>query len=350
MSTPVRIGGRAVGRGESVYVVAEAGVNHDGRLDRALQLVDAAAGAGADAVKFQVFDVDHLVARGTAKAPYQDADRSACETQDEMLRRLQLDRSAFEQIAERARERGVAFLATPFDEKSVDLLVELGVPAVKIASPDVVNLPLVEHAARTGLPLILSTGMADLDEVRRAVDAARNAGARELVVLHCVSAYPAHPQDANLAAMATLADALDVEIGFSDHTLGLAVAIAAAALGASLIEKHLTLDRTAPGPDHAASLEPGELAELVAACRAAAAAVGDGVKRPVEAELENARVVRRSVAAARDLPAGSVLTRASLVALRPGTGIPAADLAELVGRALARDVPRFQLLAPEDLV
>jgi N,N'-diacetyllegionaminate synthase len=349
VNASVRIGDRTVGRGEGVYVVAEAGVNHDGILDRALELVDAAADAGADAVKFQVFDVDRLVAEGTEKAEYQRRTDGGSESQDAMLRRLQLGRSAFEAIAERAAARGIAFLASPFDEESVDLLVELGVPAIKIASPDLVNLPLVEYASRTGLPVVLSTGMADLDESRAAVDAAHAGGATELVLLHCVSAYPARAEDANLAAMATLAGEFDVPVGFSDHTLGTAVAVAAAALGACLIEKHLTLDRTAPGPDHAASLEPQELADMVLACRAASAAVGDGVKRPVAAELENISVTRRSVAAADDLPAGSVLTRSSLVALRPGTGIPAASLESLVGRTLARPVRRFRLLAPEDL-
>jgi N,N'-diacetyllegionaminate synthase len=349
VSASVIIGGRRVGRGEPVYLIAEAGVNHDGILDRALELVDAAAEAGSDAVKFQVFDVDRLVAEGTAKAAYQRRVDAGSETQDEMLRRLQLDRRAFQAIAERARARGIAFVASPFDEASVDVLVDLGVPAIKIASPDLVNLPLVAYAAATGLPLILSTGMADLEETLRAVDTARANGAGDLVVLHCVSAYPARPEDANLAAMATLEGALGVPVGFSDHTLGTGVAVAAAALGACVIEKHLTLDRAAPGPDHAASLEPREFAELVVQCRAAVAAMGDGVKRPVAAELENIAVTRRSVAAAHDLPAGSVLTRSSLVALRPGTGIPAADLDTLVGRTLVRDVQRFHLFALEDL-
>jgi N,N'-diacetyllegionaminate synthase len=346
----VYIGGRPVGAGHPVYLVAEAGVNHGGEVGRALELVDAAADAGADAVKFQIFDVDLLVARGTAKAEYQKVAGGAHETQDEMLRSLQLDRDAFALVSERARSRGIAFLASPFDEASVDLLVELGAPAIKIASPDLVNLPLVEYVASTGRPLVLSTGMADMEEVRAAVEAARAAGATELVVLQCTSAYPARPEDANLAVMGTLAGELDVPIGFSDHTVGTTVAIAAAALGACLIEKHLTLDRALPGPDHAASLEPAEFAALVTACRTAAAAIGDGVKRPVEAELANVPVVRRSVAAAADLPAGSVLTRSALVALRPGTGIPAAGLEDLVGRELARDVERFQLLALEDLV
>ena len=344
------IGGRLVGAGHPVYLVAEAGVNHGGEVERALELVDAAAGAGADAVKFQIFDVDRLVARGTAKAEYQQVAGGADETQDEMLRGLQLGRDAFALIAGHARSRGIAFLASPFDEVSVDLLVELGAPAIKIASPDLVNLPLVEHAAATGRPLVLSTGMADMKEVRTAVEAARAAGATELVVLQCTSAYPARPEDANLATMATLARELDVPIGFSDHTVGTTVAIAAAALGACLIEKHLTLDRASPGPDHASSLEPAEFAALAVACRTAAAAIGDGVKKPAEAELANLPVVRRSVAAAVDLPAGSLLTRSALVALRPGTGIPAASLEDLVGRELARDVERFQLLAVEDLV
>lgn len=348
MTSPVDIGGRAVGAGEPVYLVAEAGVNHDGDVTRALELVDAAADAGADAVKFQIFDADLLVARGTPKAAYQE--NGSGETQDEMLRRLQLDPAAFEQIVERAQSRGIAFIASPFDEPSVDVLAELGAAAIKIASPDLVNLPLVAHAASKGKPLVLSTGMADLEESRAGVAAARAAGANEIVVLHCVSAYPARAEDANLAAMSMLASELGVPVGFSDHTLGTAVAIAAAALGACMIEKHFTLDRSATGPDHAASLEPAGLADLAAALRASASAIGDGVKRPVAAELENMPAVRRSVAASADLPAGSVLTRSALVALRPGTGIPAGRLEELVGRTLARDVERFRLLAPEDLL
>jgi N,N'-diacetyllegionaminate synthase len=348
VTASVDIGGRAVGAGEPVYLVAEAGVNHDGDVDRAFELVDAAAEAGADAVKFQIFDADRLVARGAPKAAYQE--NGSSETQDEMLRRLQLDRPAFERIAERAQSRGIALIASPFDDTSVDVLVELGAPAIKIASPDLVNLPLVAYAASKGQPLLLSTGMADLEETRTAVEVARAAGAREIVVLHCVSAYPARAEDANLAAMATLASELGVPVGFSDHTLGTTVAIAAAALGACMIEKHFTLDRSALGPDHAASLEPQELSDLVVALRTAASAIGDGVKRPVEAELENMPVVRRSVAVSVDLPAGSVLTRSALVALRPGTGIPARRLEELVGRTLVRDVERFQLLAPEDLL
>jgi len=350
VSAPVRIGSRLVGAGQPVYIVAEAGVNHDGDPDRAMELVDAAAGTGADAVKFQIFDVDRLVAHGTPKADYQRAAGDADETQDDMLRRLQLDAAAFAKIADRAAARGIAFFASPFDEASVDLLVDLDVPAIKIASPDLVNLPLVAYAAATGKPLLLSTGMADMEETRTAVATAQAAGARELVVLQCTSAYPSDPEDANLSAMATLARELDLPIGFSDHTVGTTVAIAAAALGACLIEKHLTIDRSSPGPDHAASLEPEEFATLVVASRTATAALGDGIKRPAEAELANALVARRSVAAALDLPAGAVLTRSSLVALRPGTGIPAAHLEQLVGRELARDIERFHLLVPEDLL
>lgn len=344
----VRIGGRPVGPGAQPYLVAEAGVNHNGELDLALRLVDAAAAAGADAVKFQLFDTDRLVARGADKAAYQQETTGADETQDELLRRLELPFDQFAQLAAHARSRRIAFIASAFDERSVDRLVELDVAAIKLASPDLVNLPLVEHAAATGRPLVLSTGMADLDETRAAVAAARAAGAKELVVLHCVSAYPAAAEDANLAAMGTLADALELPVGFSDHTIGASVAVAAVALGAAMIEKHFTLDRTLEGPDHRASLEPDELAALVRACREVASAIGDGVKRPVAAELENRTVVRRSIAAAEALAAGTVLTRELLVALRPGTGIPVAELDDVVGRTLARDVARHELLARDD--
>jgi N,N'-diacetyllegionaminate synthase len=342
--SPVRIGDAEVGPGLRCFVIAEAGVNHNGSVDIARQLIDAAAAAGADAVKFQSFNADDLASPEAEKAPYQRAGDIATVSQVDFLRELELPREAHQELIEHAQARGILFLSTPFDESSLNELVELGVPALKVASPEITNTPFLEHFAATGLPLIVSTGMSTLDEVRAAVEALRAAGNTQLVLLHCVSAYPAPAGDVNLRAMDTLREEFDVPVGFSDHTLGGTVTIAAATLGASVIEKHLTLDRTLPGPDHAASLEPDEFAALVEAVREAQASLGDGVKQPVASELENRTVVRRSLAAAHDLSAGEILTRAALTALRPATGIEPTRVDEVVGRTLARDVASGELL------
>ena len=338
----VEIAGRAIGAGARCFVIAEAGVNHDGDLRRALALVDAAAEAGADAVKFQTFRADAVASAEARNAPYQGAG-----TQQELLRALELSADDHTALVDACASRGVVFLSTPFDEESADLLDELDVPAFKIASPDVTNLPFLEYVARKGRPVLLSTGMSTLDEVRAAARAL--APAPGLVLLHCVSAYPAPAADANLRAMATMREQLGVPVGFSDHTAGIEVALAAVALGASVVEKHLTVDRGLPGPDHAASLEPDELRALVEGVRRVEAALGDGEKRPAPSEAENRDLVRRSLAARRDLEEGTVLEPAMLTALRPATGIAPAQMPEVVGRRLRRGLLRGELLGPADI-
>ena len=263
----VRIGERPVGVGHPCFVIAEAGVNHNGSLDMALKLVDAAVEAKADAVKFQTFRAERLLTPEAPKAAYQIENSDRTETQFEMLQRLELDEAAHRTLMDHCRRRGLAFLSSPFEQGSADFLETLGVPAFKIPSGEVTNLPFLCHVARKGIPLILSTGMATLEEVEVAVAAIRSSGCRQLVLLHCVSAYPASPSDANLRAMATLARTFGTPVGYSDHTLGIEVALAAVAMGAAVIEKHFTLDRTMPGPDHQASSEPGELALLVSGIR-----------------------------------------------------------------------------------
>jgi len=341
------IGGSRVGDGAPCFVIAEAGVNHGGDQDRAHALVDVAADAGADAVKFQAFHTDELVAAGAAPAPYQGA--AGSQSQRELLRGLELTPDALAALARHARERNVIFLASVFDEQSLDVLDQIGVAAFKIASPDVANPILLEAIGSRGRPVILSTGTADLAEVEAAVLTLRGTGVRDLVLLQCTSAYPAPADESNLKAMATMREAFSVPVGFSDHTIGDAVALAAVALGACVLEKHFTLDRLLPGPDHRASLEPDELARLVRSVRTVEKALGDGVKQSTPSERENSDAVRRSLAAAADLPAGTVLERAMLVALRPGTGIPAAHVDEIVGRRLGRAVARHALLDPADL-
>ncbi len=342
-----------------VFVIAEAGVNHNGRLDMALALVDAAAAAGADAVKFQTFRAEDLVAPGAATAAYQ-RDQTGQTEQLAMLRALELDASQFRAIAQRCRDRGIEFLSTPFSEAAVDELVELGVRRLKLPSGEITNRSLLRKAASARLPLLLSTGMADLDEVREAVGwvhetwghgsvpRAAEPVPAPLVLLHCTSAYPAPDEALNLRALHQLAQ-LGAPLGYSDHSLGNTAALAAVALGAVVVEKHITLDRRLPGPDHAASSEAAEFAALVRELRRLPAMLGDGVKAPRPEELEVRAVARRSVVLARELPAGAVLTPQHLQLRRPGTGIAPRDIDRLAGRRLRHALPAGQVLQWDDL-
>lgn len=327
------------------YIIAEAGVNHGGDVRSALRLVDAAAKAGADAVKFQTFQAERLVTLRASKARYQVRTTGGKESQFEMLKRLELSPGDHRSILARCRKRGIEFMSTPFDEGSADFLAGLGMRIFKVASGELTNHPLLENIARKRLPVILSTGMSDLSEVAAAVAAIRDAGNPPLVLLHCVSDYPAAPEDANLRAMAVMARRFSVPVGFSDHTAGLEVSIAAAALGAAVIEKHFTLDRSLPGPDQASSLEPGELRDLVRCVRNAAAALGDGRKLPQPSEADTRNVARRSLVLARAAKAGTALTPDLLAAKRPGTGIPPGQRAEVLGRTLRRSCPADTVLS-----
>jgi len=343
----VRVGGRTIGAGAPCFVIAEAGVNHNGDLAMARALVDAAAAAGADAVKFQTFAADRLVTRQAPKAEYQMANTGDAESQFEMLKRLELDADAHRALIAHCAARGIQFLSTPFDEASCDLLDQLGVPAFKLPSGELTNLPFLRHAARKGKPLIVSTGMATLSEAADAVDAIRGEGGQELILLHCVSNYPANPAHANIRAVATLRDAFGVPAGYSDHTEGDAVALAAVALGACVIEKHVTLDRNLPGPDHRASIEPSELSALVRRIRIVESCLGDGLKRPVTNEAEIARVARKSLVAAVTIPAGDRLTADMVAIRRPGTGMAPDALPAILGRSAAATIAEGTLLAPE---
>ncbi|MGO9971710.1 MAG: N-acetylneuraminate synthase [Solirubrobacteraceae bacterium] len=343
----VDLGGRAVGPGHPVLVIAEAGVNHNGELALALKLVEAAAGAGADAVKFQTFRAESVISRTAPKAPYQIHGQSLdAETQLQMVKALELPDHAFRVIAEHCRALGILFLSTPFDEQSADFLVALDVAAIKVGSGELTNLRFLEHLATLGRPMIVSTGMATLEEVRAAVAAIDAHGAPPAVLLHCVSSYPAAVEDCNLRAIATMERAFGVPIGYSDHTPGTSAAIAAVALGACVVEKHLTLDRAMPGPDHQASLEPLDFATLCRELRAVQAGLGDGIKRPVASEGDVAAVARRSLVAARDLRAGRQLDASDIAVKRPGTGLPPGALRSVVGRRLLVDASADELLLP----
>jgi len=341
----------------SCFVIAEAGVNHNGSLDLAMRLVDAAAQAGADAVKFQTFKADSLVMPGTAKAAYQQA-QTGDGDQFSMIRALELPEEHHVALIERCKTRGIEFMSTPFDRESARFLIELGMRRVKIPSGELTNRPFLEFLAASGKPLILSTGMGTLAEVQRAMcwlSQARAATghsaapAEFLTVLHCTSNYPAEPVDVNLSAMATLRDALNLPIGYSDHTLGIEISLAAVGMGATVIEKHFTLDRSLPGPDHQASLDVEQLRVLVTGIRNIGKAWGDGIKQPRASELPVRELVRRSAFAARDLSAGHALAESDLKFVRPGTGIGPEHATELNGRVLQRALKAGDMLAWSDL-
>lgn len=335
--------------GTRCLVIAEAGVNHGGSVDRALELVRVAATAGADAVKFQTFEPASLVARSAPKAPYQIAQTGAEEGQWEMLARLVLSEEDHHVIAESCRDHGIRFLSTPFDAATADRLVAMGVDLLKISSAEVTNWPFLRHLGGLRVPVILSTGMSTLQEVADAVEVLRKSGCEDLSLLHCVSSYPSAAEDSNLHSMQTMASLFDVPVGWSDHTEGITVGVAAVAMGAVVLEKHFTLDRSLPGPDHLTSVEPQELADLVRSVRQVEAARGSGVKRPVPAELPVAAVARRSLHGARRMAKGDRLDAASLVALRPGTGISPVRLSEVEGRTLLVSLDEGEMLTEEHL-
>ncbi len=328
-------------------IIAEAGVNHNGDLDLARRLVRVAAEAGADLVKFQTFVADRITSASAPKAEYQKATTGTDESQQEMIRRLELSRADHETLIEECRAAGIGFFSTGFDAESIDLLVDLGIDRLKVPSGEITNLPLLRHIAAKGLPVILSTGMADLAEIEAAIAVFEQGGiARgDLTVLHCNTQYPTPMDDVNLTAMPRIGETFGVGFGYSDHTLGIEVPIAAVALGASVIEKHFTLDRTLPGPDHQASLEPDELAAMVAAIRNIERAVaGDGIKRPSPSECGNRAIARRSIVAARPIRAGETFGTDNLAAKRPGTGLSPMLWDDVIGRTAPRDFSADELI------
>lgn len=342
---PVRIDDRFVGPGFPVFVIAEIGVNHNGDLELARQLITCAAEAGADAVKFQSFTADRLVTEAAPKADYQLATTDPAESQKAMLAKLELSADAHEMLRDYANSAGVIFLSTPFDEESADLLERLGVPAFKVSSGDLTNVLLLDHIAKKRKPTILSTGMATLEDVAEAVEVFRNEGT-EVILLHCVTNYPAEPSSVNLRAMRSLESEFRVPIGYSDHTAGNEVTLAAVALGATVIEKHLTTDRTLPGPDHRASIEPDEFRSMVSGIRNVEASLGDGVKRPAPAEIPTALIARRSLVSACSIPTGTVVNREMISARRPGTGLKPSMLKSIVGRRALIDIAPNEILSP----
>jgi N,N'-diacetyllegionaminate synthase len=334
MVESIEIAGRVVGEGQPCFIIAEAGVNHNGDVNLAKQLIDAAVDAGADAVKFQTFKAENVVSPIAPKADYQLKTTAQNESQLEMVRVLELSPDDHFQIKEHCADRNILLISTPFDEGSVDLLDDLDIPAFKVGSGEITNSPLLKYIAQKDKPVILSTGMSYLAEVDEAVRLIQAAGNGQIILLHCVSNYPAKPEDINLRAMLTMANAFQVPVGYSDHTLGHAVALAARALGACLIEKHLTLDSTLPGPDQLASLEPAEFKKMVSGIHDIEKALGHGRKIPSASEANTAKVARRSLIASSDIPAGTTLSTEMIAVKRPGDGIPPAMLPYIIGRTV----------------
>ncbi len=329
-----------------VLIIAEAGVNHNGSLETAKQLVDVASEAGADMVKFQTFSADRLVTISANKAEYQNQTTDASESQHAMIRKLELSREMHEDIIAYCKQCNIEFFSTGFDTQSIDMLVDLGLEQFKIPSGEITNLPYLRHIGKFGKPVIFSTGMAILGEIEAALDVLETSGTqrKNITVLHCNTEYPTPMEDVNLKAMLAIRDAFGVKIGYSDHTLGTEVSVAAVAMGATVIEKHFTLDRNLPGPDHKASLEPEELKAMVQAIRNIEKALGDGIKRPSASETKNKPIARKSLVAATAIRNGDSFTEANLAVKRPGTGISPMRWDEVLGRSAIRDFKADELI------
>jgi N-acetylneuraminate synthase/N,N'-diacetyllegionaminate synthase len=335
-SREFEISGRTIGPDHPVFVIAEAGVNHNGDLDTAIELVRRAKSCGADGVKFQTFRAEDLAIAGAPKARYQTRTTSEGESQLEMLKGLELPREWHPPIAELCREIGIVFLSTPYSTEDADFLYELGIGAFKIPSALIVEPFLLAHIAKKGLPIILSTGMATMGEIDDALQTLAINGCHDVILLQCHSEYPTRVRDANLRAMRTMERAFGVQVGFSDHTESLVPAVVAVALGARVIEKHFTLDRTLPGPDHTSSADPSGFATYVEHVRLAVEALGDARKAPTEQEIENRVAMRRSIVAAQRIEAGEILQDHMLTVKRPGDGLAPALRSLVVGKRAAR--------------
>lgn len=327
-------------------IIAEAGVNHNGDIHLAKKLIDIAADAGADLVKFQTFSADRLVTQNASKAKYQVLATDKIESQHEMLRKLELTESMHHELINHCANRQIGFFSTGFDIESINFLAGLGQDLFKIPSGEITNLPFLRHIGGLGKRVLLSTGMSNMHEVAAALNALELAGTpkQKITVLHCTSSYPAELSDVNLRAMISIHDEFGVEVGYSDHTLGIEVAIAAVALGAKVIEKHFTLDRNMSGPDHKASLEPDELIRMVAGIRSIEKALGDGNKVITQNELQNRDVARKSIVASRDIQVGEVFTESNLTAKRPGTGISPMEWDEIVGTKATKNYVKDDLI------
>lgn len=349
MSTPINIDGRIVGLGQPVWIIAEAGVNHNGDMQMALELIHAAKESGADCVKFQTFKADELVSRSSPKARYQLETTDAKQSQYEMLKALELQTEDFARLKEECDKVGISFLSTPYNVGDIDLLESIGTPAYKIASAMSVEPHLLQHVAKTGKPVLVSTGMCTMEEVGFTANTLRQAACNEFILYQCTTDYPSRLEDVNLRAMLTIAKETGALVGYSDHCESFTASVAAAALGACSIERHFTLDKKLPGPDHKASSNPIEFAQLVRMIREVDVAMGSQEKMPSPRELDNKIAMRRGLVAHHDLAAGQVIGVGDIAFKRPLQGVPPADYAQLIGKRLKSDVAKDQPLLREHI-
>ena len=326
------------------FIIAEAGVNHNGSFELAKQLVDKAVWAGADCIKFQTFNSKNLVSKNAQKAEYQKKTTDSSETQLDMLKKLELSKEEFVEIRDYCNQKGIMFLSTPFDLESIDFLSSIGVKTWKVPSGEITNYPFLRAIGKRKESVIMSTGMCTLDEVRDAIKVLKDFGTTDITLLHCTTEYPAPYDSVNLKAMLTLKNEFGFNVGYSDHTKGIEIPVAAVAMGASVIEKHFTLDKNMEGPDHKASLEPDELKQMVQSIRNVELALGDGIKKPSEAEKKNIAIARKSIVAACDIKKGEMFTEENLTAKRPGNGISPMNWAEVLGKIAKRDFSEDELI------
>lgn len=327
-----------------VFIIAEAGVNHNGSIELAKRLIDAGAEAGVDAVKFQSFKADKLVTKYASKADYQKNTTEQQESQYEMLKKLELDYEKHMELMEYCNSKNVMFLSSPFDIESIDLLNSLGMEIFKIPSGEIENTPYLKKIASLNKKVILSTGMCNLSDIEFALDILKNHGASEISVLHCNTEYPTPMRDVNLKAMITIKDAFNIEVGYSDHTNGIEIPIAAVAMGATIIEKHFTLDKNMPGPDHKASLDPKELKSMVNAIRNVEQAIGNGIKKPSHSETKNITIARKSIVASKEIKTGEEFSEDNLTIKRPGSGISPKMWDEMLGKCANKNYKEDELI------
>lgn len=338
--TRIKIFDKFIGEDEPCFIIAEAGVNHNGDINFAKKLIDIAADVGVDAVKFQTFKAEKLVLLDTEKAEYQMKGTDSEESQYQMLKKLELTESNFEELKAYAENKNIIFLSTPFDNESVDFLDKIGVPLFKIGSGELTNLPLLQHIAKKNKPVILSTGMATLGEIEEALYTLINEGLRDIIILHCITSYPAKAEEANLNVIKTLRSCFKLPVGLSDHTMGINVSLAARVLGACVVEKHFTLDKKLPGPDHKASLDPGELGALVKGIREIESALGDGIKKPTKEEESIKKFVRKKLVSCVDIPRGTIIAEGMVMLKRVGTeeGIDPKYLYSVLGKKTLHEI------------
>lgn len=327
-----------------VFIIAEAGVNHNGDINIAKRLIDVACEAHVDAIKFQTFKADKLVCKNADKAEYQKRTTNRTESQADMLKKFELDLDAHKELVDYCNKKKIIFLSTPFDMESIDLLEKLNMQVYKIPSGEITNYPYLKKIAGLNKKIILSTGMAYLNEVKQAVEVLNKNGAFDITVLHCTTEYPTPIKDVNLKAMLTMKKELNVEVGYSDHTLGIEVPIAAVAMGASVIEKHFTLDKNMEGPDHKASLDPKELKEMVIKIRNIEMALGDGIKIPSKSELKNISIVRKSIVANKYIEKGDIFTEKNITCKRPGYGVSPMEWKNVIGKKAKKDFSKDEII------